>query len=135
MSKRTSILITIAAVQFMIVLLLGVAANVVTSPASANAQTTAQVVNSSTIPAAQAAQIAQQAVSGATLDGTPRLVNLQGTTAYQVSLSSGVVYVNATTGQILHTQATASSGQSSRRSRRSGRNNNSDENSTLGQED
>ncbi len=135
MSKRTTILISIALVQFMIVLLFGVAANVLNSPASTTTLVAAQAITTGNISATTAGQIAQQAVPGATLNGTPTLVNLQGTVAYQVQLDRGVVYVNATTGQILYNQATALSGQNTGRSRRSGTQNDSNENQIQGQED
>ncbi len=135
MSKRTTILISIALVQFMIVLLFGVAANVLNSPASTTTLVAARAINTVNISATTAWQIAQQAVPGATLNGMPTLVNLQGTVAYRVQLDRGVVYVNATTGQILYNQAPASAGQNTGHSRRSGTQNDSNENQTQGQED
>jgi hypothetical protein len=48
-------------------------------------------------------QAAERAIlfAGGTLMQTPELVNVQGTVAYEVVLSGGTFYVNATTGGIL----------------------------------
>jgi len=53
----------------------------------------------------QAANIAQNVAPGATLLQQPRLVNVSGTIAYEVKLSQGLVYVDATTGQVLYNGA------------------------------
>ena len=50
----------------------------------------------------QAANIALQAAPGAVLLSQPELVNFQGVMAYEVALDQGLVYVDATTGQILY---------------------------------
>lgn len=53
------------------------------------------------LSANDAAQIAASIAPGATLLKQPELVNLQGTTAYQVTFDAGMVYVDANSGQIL----------------------------------
>ena len=45
------------------------------------------------------------AVPGATILRTPELVNYQGIVAYEVSLDSGLVYINATNGAVLYNGA------------------------------
>ena len=50
----------------------------------------------------QATNIALQAAPGAVLLSQPELVNFQGVMAYEVALDQGLVYVDATTGQILY---------------------------------
>ncbi len=56
------------------------------------------------------ASIALQAVPNSYLIQTPDLVSFQGTVAYEVTLNSGLVYIDATTGQILYNSALAVSG-------------------------
>lgn len=58
------------------------------------------------ITAERAIAIAQQATPQATLIGQAELVNLQGRAAYEVVLSSGKVYVDPTSGNILYNGAT-----------------------------
>ncbi|OGO66863.1 MAG: hypothetical protein A2Z37_08485 [Chloroflexi bacterium RBG_19FT_COMBO_62_14] len=50
----------------------------------------------------QAAMIAMGVVPGATLTATPELVSFQGVVAYEVILSRGKVYVDATSGAVLY---------------------------------
>jgi uncharacterized membrane protein YkoI len=57
------------------------------------------------LTADRAALLALDATDGAQLDGTPELVNFEGTTAYEVVLDQGKVYVDAQTGDILHNGA------------------------------
>jgi hypothetical protein len=59
------------------------------------------------IGALRAAQAALLAVPGARLLRPPELVNFQGTTAYEVVLDQGAVYVDAATSQILYNGADA----------------------------
>ncbi|MFN8441695.1 MAG: PepSY domain-containing protein [Caldilineaceae bacterium] len=49
----------------------------------------------------EAAQIAQKLAPTAKLQGTPELVNFQGTVAYEVVLDQGKVYVDANNGKVL----------------------------------
>lgn len=49
----------------------------------------------------QAGSLALTTAAGATLAGTPELVTYQGVVAYEVPLSTGFAYVDATSGQIL----------------------------------
>lgn len=51
----------------------------------------------------EAAQIAQKLAPTAKLQGTPELVNFQGTVAYEVLLDQGKVYVDANNGKVLST--------------------------------
>jgi uncharacterized membrane protein YkoI len=55
----------------------------------------------------QAIAAALAAAPGATLAGTPELVSYQGTPAFEVPLNWGMVYINATTGTVLHNGAPA----------------------------
>ncbi|WP_129673553.1 hypothetical protein [Candidatus Chloroploca sp. Khr17] len=59
------------------------------------------------VSADQAGSLAVASSSGATLTGTPTLVTYQGAVAYEVPLSTGLVYVDATSGQILATPGTS----------------------------
>ena len=54
------------------------------------------------VSAEQAGNIALSSVPGASLVQQPRLVNLQGTAAYEVPLDRGQVFVDATNGQVLY---------------------------------
>ena len=54
------------------------------------------------VSAEQAGSIALSSVPGASLLQQPRLVNLQGTAAYEVLLDRGQVFVDATSGQVLY---------------------------------
>jgi hypothetical protein len=63
--------------------------------------------NGADIGALRAAQAALLAVPGARLLRPPELVNFQGTTAYEVVLDQGAVYVDAATSQILYNGADA----------------------------
>jgi hypothetical protein len=53
------------------------------------------------VSADQAGSLALTAAAGATLAGAPELVTYQGVVAYEVPLSTGFAYVDATNGQIL----------------------------------
>jgi uncharacterized membrane protein YgcG len=50
----------------------------------------------------QAANIAMQIAPGAVLLNLPELVDYQGAMAYKVSLNTGLVYVDANSGQVLY---------------------------------
>ncbi len=54
------------------------------------------------ISAQDAAQTALNLAPGAQLMNTPELVNFQGTTAYEVVLDAGTVYVDANSGQPIY---------------------------------
>jgi uncharacterized membrane protein YkoI len=62
------------------------------------------------VTADQAANIALSSVPNATLAQQPRLVNFDGTVAYEVALSQGLVYVNAQTGQVIYNGAYGTQG-------------------------
>lgn len=53
----------------------------------------------------QATEIALQSVPGAILLRPAELVNFQGVMAYEIALDSGMVYVDASTGQIIYNSA------------------------------
>jgi uncharacterized membrane protein YkoI len=57
---------------------------------------------------AQAAEIAFQAAPGATILSMPTLLDYQGSTAYEVILNTGLIYVDANTGQVLYNGTVAS---------------------------
>jgi uncharacterized membrane protein YkoI len=72
-------------------------------------QTQAQVT--ATTPAflfspEQAANIALQAAPGAALSSIPELVNFQGIMAYKVTLNTGIMYIDANSGQVLYNGTT-----------------------------
>jgi uncharacterized membrane protein YkoI len=72
--------------------------NEVSSLQQKNNQTTSQA----TITADKAAQIAMNAAGGnETLQKMPELINYQGTTAFEVKLGNGLVYVDALSGKVL----------------------------------
>jgi hypothetical protein len=70
------------------------------------------------VSAEDAANIALTSAPGAALAQDPRLVNVNGTLAYEVVLDRGVVYVDATSGQVLYNSATGPQPQFRRRGRR-----------------
>jgi uncharacterized membrane protein YkoI len=62
------------------------------------------------VSADQASAIALGIVEGTSLLQQPRLVDFQGKAAYEVQLSRGMVYVDASTGQVLYDGVTANTG-------------------------
>ncbi|WP_129626121.1 PepSY domain-containing protein [Candidatus Oscillochloris fontis] len=71
-------------------------------------QATAPVINATSVPsnsyavtADQAGSIALATAPGTTLQGTPVIVTYQGATVYEVTLDTGMVYVDATSGQVV----------------------------------
>ncbi|HST04191.1 MAG TPA: PepSY domain-containing protein [Chloroflexia bacterium] len=62
------------------------------------------------VSADQASAIALSIVEGTSLLQQPRLVDFQGRAAYEVQLSRGMVYVDASTGQVLYDGVTANTG-------------------------
>jgi len=82
---------------------LGAPASAAPPPAGASVSDPAANLAMSGYPVAPdiAAAIALNAAPGATLTGEPELINYQGTAAYEVKLDRGLVYVNATSGQVL----------------------------------
>src|SRR5437870_105261 len=64
-----------------------------------------------TISADDAARIALNSAPGSSLLQQPRLVSLRGTTAYEVALDKGYVYVDANSGQVLINGANGSTRQ------------------------
>jgi uncharacterized membrane protein YkoI len=61
------------------------------------------------LSADQATAIALQAEPGAIVSRAAELVSFQGVTAYEVGLDSGMVYVDANTGQLLYDSAVVTS--------------------------
>lgn len=70
------------------------------------------------VSADQAAGIALGSAVGASLLQQPRLVNFQGVAAYEVQLDRGVVYVDASSGQVLYNGANTTTGRQRRGPRR-----------------
>ncbi|MEO8288377.1 MAG: hypothetical protein ABI670_18285 [Chloroflexota bacterium] len=68
-----------------------------------------------------AAGIALNSAPGSSLVGQPRLVNFSGTTAYEVQLDTGMVYVDAGSGQVLYNGTTAGANQPPQRFHRRNR--------------
>ena len=137
MNQRMALIIAGALTALVLVLMLGVGATVAvqsflvartTTLPQAQASDTASlqpVATSNTVAtnlsANQAARIALNAAPNAALTHAPELVNLQGTVAYQVSLNSGIVYVDANNGAVLFNSTIANiaptiNGSSQRRS-------------------
>jgi uncharacterized membrane protein YkoI len=75
------------------------------APAEQNAPTQPAPADATTITTDRAALLALDATEGAQLSGTPELVSFEGTTAYEVILNQGKVYVDAQTGDVLHNGA------------------------------
>ncbi len=69
-----------------------------TAPAS---NTTSAPTNSYAVSADQAGTIALATAPGTNLQGTPVIVTYQGATVYEVTLDTGMVYVDATSGQVV----------------------------------
>lgn len=69
----------------------------------------ASVTDSYPVSAQMAAAVALSFAPGSTLSKAPGLVSFQGTPAYEVLLDQGVVYVDATSGQVLYNAVTAPS--------------------------
>jgi uncharacterized membrane protein YkoI len=87
--------------------------------AQAQAQVQAQATATSSafvFSPEQAANIALQLAPGAALLSVPELVNFQGVMAYKVSLNTGIVYIDANSGQVLYngTKALVSAGPSNK---------------------
>lgn len=90
------------------------------SPQS-NQQGGSGAANNYPVSADDAATIALNNTPGASLVQQPRLVNVNGTIAYEVPLDRGNVYVDATSGQVLYNAANGGQGQFGRRHRRGDR--------------
>jgi uncharacterized membrane protein YkoI len=75
-----------------------------TPPASAQAPQ----APATALSAEQATAIALQAEPGAIVSRVAELVSFKGITAYEVGLDSGMVYVDANTGQLLYDSAQVS---------------------------
>jgi hypothetical protein len=83
------------------------AAQPVSAPAAQPASATT-VAQPATYPvsADQAGTVALASAPGAALSGTPALVSYQGAVVYEVTLDTGLIYVDANSGQVLANTAT-----------------------------
>jgi uncharacterized membrane protein YkoI len=70
------------------------------------------------VSADDAANIALSSVPSSSLAQQPKLVNFNGTVAYQVQLNAGMVYIDAQSGQVIYNSANGTQGQPRRRLRR-----------------
>jgi uncharacterized membrane protein YkoI len=134
MKQHATLIISVIITAFLLVLIGGVTASLMssdtsqaepraaptTSSAPDVAPTTSSTPAESAITSDRAALIALDAAVGARLLHDPELVNFEGSTAYEVPLDQGLVYVDAQTGAILANQAstptetTSTNGQISR---------------------
>lgn len=123
MSSRMTRILAAAVTAIVLVLIGIVVANrsgsTATGPAPANTapQTTSATLSpaeSFAVSSDQAGSIALASSPGATITGAPMLVTYQGAVVYEVALDTGMVYVDATSGQVVAntaaTSATAASG-------------------------
>jgi hypothetical protein len=122
MNRRTTRLIVAAAAAIILVVIGIVVMNrssstggspqpAVASPQSAVASpqpASATVSQSGNYPVStdQAGTIALASAPGATMTGAPMLVSYQGAIVYEVTLDTGMVYVDATSGKVLANTAT-----------------------------
>ncbi len=120
MTQRTTLWIAAGLTAFVVVLIGATALALAFKPSAVTqAQTIAPAASDNNaapaidpaalakLTAAQAAQIALNVVPNGTVTRTPELVSYQGTTAYEVVLNQGTLYVDANTGKILYNGATA----------------------------
>lgn len=133
MSKRGALILSVILTAFILVLVGGVVARVVpaNAPVSEGAPPPANLEDrpasvgareqprSAPSPAPaltpeQAVAIASSFVPGASHAGTPELVSLEGTLAYEVRLDRGPVYLDANSGRLLQ-DGTRRTGGSQRR--------------------
>jgi uncharacterized membrane protein YkoI len=120
MKQHATLIISFIITAFLLVLIGGVTASLMSSdtsqaepraaPTTSSAPDAAPPTTSSTpaepgITADRAALIALDAAVGTRLLHDPELVNFEGSTAYEVPLDQGMVYVDAQTGTILANQA------------------------------
>jgi uncharacterized membrane protein YkoI len=119
MKQHATLIISVIITAFLLVLIGGVTASLMssdtsqaepraaptTSSAPDAAPTTSSTPAEPAITADRAALIALDAAVGARLLHDPELVNFEGSTAYEVSLDQGMVYVDAQTGDVLANQA------------------------------
>lgn len=72
------------------------------TPQSMSSETEAVAASTATISAEQAMMVATQYLPNASLQAPVELVNYNGSVAYEVSLTSGVVYVDAASAELLN---------------------------------
>ncbi|NNJ12721.1 hypothetical protein EKD04_020560 [Chloroflexales bacterium ZM16-3] len=78
----------------------------ITTAAQPASITTAAQPATYPVSADQAGTVALASAPGAAISGTPALVSYQGAVVYEVTLDTGLVYVDATSGQVLANTAT-----------------------------
>jgi hypothetical protein len=115
MNRRTTRTIAAVAAAIILVVIGIVVANRSSStgsspqPAVASPQpASATVAQPSKYPVStdQAGTIALASAPGATMTGAPMLVSYQGAIVYEVTLDTGMIYVDATSGKVLANTAT-----------------------------
>ena len=74
-------------------------------PGSTTGEQAADTTPTYPVSAEQAGAVALAAMPGAGLNTTPELVDFEGTVAYEVNTSAGMIYVDATTGNVLFSGA------------------------------
>lgn len=72
------------------------------STSNASTASTAAEADSTAVSSDEAAQIALGLAPNAQMTAAPRLVNFEGTAAYEVTLDAGKVYVDAGSGVVLY---------------------------------
>lgn len=116
MSGRTKRILAAATAAIILVLIGIVVANrpgsTATTPApevAAPQPASATAGQADTFPVSsdQAGSIALSSAPGAAITGAPMLVTYQGAIVYEVPLDSGMVYVDATSGQVVGDTATS----------------------------
>jgi hypothetical protein len=116
--NRRSLIAIAAAAAALILLLVAVVAPRFSSPSTTPVPTSAPATPATgslpqTGPATYAVSVDQAGVlaiagaPGVTLTGTPAIVTYQGVVAYEVPLSNGLAYVDATSGKLLTAPGTA----------------------------
>lgn len=126
MSKRGALILSVILTAFILVLVGGVVARVLPAntpvseaappPSTSNEREQPRPAPSPApaLTPEQAAAIASSFVPGARPAGTPELVSLEGTLAYEVRLDRGSVYLDANSGRLLQ-DGTRRTGGSQRR--------------------
>lgn len=122
MSQKTALLIAAGLTAFVLVMIGGVVARVIAAGPSTDltavqSSPTADQIGPASLPAPAtasptseaypissqlAATIALNLAPGAQVLKSPELVNFQGVAAYEVSLDRGLVYVDASSGQVIY---------------------------------
>lgn len=115
MSQRTALLAAAGITAFILVLIGGLVARTAAAPPAAAPAVAPGVVQFDPgaapagypVTASLAGVLAQTAAPGARLVKTPELVDFEGRAAYEVTTAQGLIYVDASTGQVLYNGAAA----------------------------